>query len=292
MPAAPGYLFCFGLGYTALTLARGLLAEGWRLAGTTRSPEKRDALRAEGIEAHLFAGGRPLDPGALAGATHLLTSIAPDEAGDPVLDEHGADLRRLRPGPAWIGYLGTTAVYGDRGGAWVDEETPVAPTSERGRRRVAAERGWLALDPPAHVFRLAGIYGPGARNALAQLRAGTAKRVVKPGQVFSRVHVEDIAAVLRASMARPDPGRVYNVCDDEPAPPQDVVAHAAALLGLAPPPEVPFAAAGLSPMARSFYADNRRVRNDRIRRELGVRLRHPTYREGLAAVLGSAPAAP
>jgi nucleoside-diphosphate-sugar epimerase len=280
-------LFCFGLGYTALALARCLAAEGWRIAGTTRAPDRRARLAAEGLDVHLFDRDRPLEDAAaaLAGASHVLTSIPPDEAGDPVLAHHLADLRRC-PALKWVGYLGTTGVYGDRGGAWVDEADAVAPTMARTRRRVAAERHWLASGLPVHVFRLAGIYGPGpGRNALDAVRAGTARRIVKPGQVFGRVHVDDIAQVLRASIARPDPGAIYNVADDAPAPPQDVVAFACALLGRAPPPEVPYEQAELSPMARSFYADNRRVCNARIKRELGVRLRYPTYREGLHAIL-------
>ena len=177
-------------------------------------------------------------------------------------------------------------MYGDRGGAWVSETDPVAPTLPRTRRRVAAEAAWLASGLPAHIFRLAGIYGPGrGRNALEAVRAGTARRIVKPGQVFGRVHVDDIVQVLRASIAKPNPGAVYNVADDEPAPPQDVIAFACALLGAQPPPEVPYEQADLSPMARSFYADSRRIRNQRIKRELGVRLRFPSYREGLAAIL-------
>jgi nucleoside-diphosphate-sugar epimerase len=177
-------------------------------------------------------------------------------------------------------------VYGDRGGAWVDESDDVAPTMPRTRRRAAAEAGWLHSGLPVHVFRLAGIYGPGpGRNALEAVRAGSARRIVKPGQVFGRVHVDDIVEVLCASIARPRPGAVYNVADDEPAPPQDVIAFACALLGVAPPPEVPYDQAELSPMARSFYADNRRIANARIKRELGVRLRYPSYREGLRAIL-------
>jgi nucleoside-diphosphate-sugar epimerase len=280
-------LFCFGLGYTALALARSLAPEGWRIAGTTRDAAKQARLAAAGFEMHRFDRDRPLADAAaaLAGATHLLTSIAPDAAGDPVLAHHLADLRR-RANLEWVGYLGTTGVYGDRGGAWVDEADAVAPTMARTRRRVAAEGHWQASGLPVHVFRLAGIYGPGpGRNALAAVRAGTARRIVKPGQVFGRIHVDDIVQVLRASMARPNPGAVYNVADDEPAPPQDVVAFACALLGVEPPPEVPYAEAELSPMARSFYADNRRIDNDRIKRELGVHLRHPTYREGLRAIL-------
>jgi nucleoside-diphosphate-sugar epimerase len=280
-------LFCFGLGYTALALARDLAAEHWRIAGTTRDPDKQERLAAAGFDVHLFDRDRPLaDPAvALAGSTHVLTSIAPDDAGDPVLAHHLADLSRCAT-LEWAGYLGTTGVYGDRDGAWVDEADVVAPTMARTRRRVAAEGHWLASSLPVHIFRLAGIYGPGpGRNALETVRAGTARRIVKPGQVFGRVHVDDIVQVLRASIARPNPGAIYNVADDEPAPPQDVITYACALLGVAPPPEVPYDQADLSPMARSFYADNRRVDNARIKRELGVRLRYPTYREGLRAIL-------
>jgi nucleoside-diphosphate-sugar epimerase len=280
-------LFCFGLGYTAQALAAQLAVEGWRIAGTTRDPAKRARLSAAGFEVHLFDRGRPLEapPSALASTTHLITSIAPDEGGDPVLAHHVADLRRCAS-LQWAGYLGTTGVYGDRGGDWVDEADRVAPSMPRTRRRVAAEGHWLASGLPVHLFRLAGIYGPGrGRNALEAVRAGTARRIVKPGQVFGRVHVDDIVQVLRASIARPNPGAIYNVADDEPAPPQDVITFACALLGVEPPPEVPFDDAELSPMARSFYADNRRVCNERIKRELGVVLRYPTYREGLRALL-------
>jgi nucleoside-diphosphate-sugar epimerase len=277
-------LFCFGMGYTALALAQALAAEGWQIAGTTRDPAKRARLAGEGFGMHRFERGRPLeDPAAaLTGATHVLASIPPDEAGDPVLARHLADLQRA--GLAWVGYLSTTGVYGDRGGDWVDESAAVAPSLARTRRRVAAEGHWQASGLPLHVFRLAGIYGPG-RNALETVRAGTARRAVKPGQVFGRVHLDDIVQVVRASIARPNPGAVYNVADDEPAPPQDVVAFACDLLGVDPPPEVPYDEAELSPMARSFYADNRRIDNARIKRELGVRLRHPSYREGLRAIL-------
>jgi nucleoside-diphosphate-sugar epimerase len=278
-------LFCFGLGYTAQALARGLAAEGWQIAGTTRDAGKQKRLAALGFETFAFDRDRPLaDPAAaLAGTTHLLTSIAPDAAGDPVLERHLADLRRCAT-LAWVGYLGTTGVYGDRGGAWVDEADAVAPTTARTRQRVAAEGHWQASGLPVHVFRLAGIYGPG-RNALASVRAGTARRIVKPGQVFGRVHVEDVVQVLCASIAKPNPGAVYNVADDEPAPPEDVITFACELLGVAPPPEVPYEQAELSPMAKSFYADNRRISNARIKHELSVRLRYPTYRDGLRALL-------
>jgi nucleoside-diphosphate-sugar epimerase len=207
--------------------------------------------------------------------------------GDPVFDSHRDDIAAI-PNLAWLGYLSTTGVYGDRGGERVDETSELQPTSERGTRRVAAETAWLDLcrdrDVPVHFFRLAGIYGPG-RSPFDALRAGTARRIDKPGQVFSRIHVDDLATVLRASMARPRPGAVYNVCDDEPASPAEVIAHAAALLGLPPLPLVPFEAAELSPMARSFYADNKRVSNALIKQELGVRLRYPSYRDGLPAIL-------
>jgi nucleoside-diphosphate-sugar epimerase len=275
-----GTLFCFGLGYCATTLAHRLAARGWEIRGTTRRPDKAQALSARGWRIFPFDRSRPLPPEALAGVTHGLTSIAPDEAGDPVLDLHGHDLSDL----AWIGYLGTTAVYGDRQGGWVDETTPIAPTLARADRRARAEAAWLQSGLPVHIFRLAGIYGPG-RNAFVNLKDGTARRIVKPGQVFSRIHVEDISTVLAASIARPRPGAIYNVCDDAAAPPQDVVAYASELMGVAPPPEQAYETADLSPMARTFYRDNRRVRNELIKRELGVSLAYPTYREGLAALL-------
>jgi nucleoside-diphosphate-sugar epimerase len=217
----------------------------------------------------------------------MLVSVPPDAAGDPVLAIHGQDIAATS-GLSWLGYLSTTGVYGDRDGGWVDENAPLLPTGERGRRRRAAEQGWLDLwrdrGVPVHIFRLAAIYGPG-RSAFDALRAGTAKRIDKPGQVFSRIHVEDLASVLIASMARPRPGAVYNVCDDDPAPPAAVVAHAAELLGVEPPPLVPLDAAGLSPMALSFYDDNKRVANRLIKTELGVALRYPDFRTGLAAIL-------
>lgn len=285
----PGRLFVFGLGFSGTVLARRLLAAGWRVAGTSRSAEKRDRLAAQGIEAHAFDRDHPLPPEALAGATHVVVSVPPDEAGDPVAAVHGADLAAL-PSLRWLGYLSTTGVYGDRRGGWVDETTPVAPDVGRSERRVRAEEAWLALARdhglPVHVFRLAGIYGPG-RSAIDMVRSGRARRVIKEGQVFCRIHVEDIATVLQASMARPRPGAIYNVADDEPAAPEVPIEEAARLLGVAPPPAVPFEQADLSPMAASFYRDSRRVRNDRLKDELGVRLAYPTYREGLRQVLAA-----
>lgn len=280
-------LFCFGFGYTALALARRLVPAGWAVTGTCRTAEKAALLREAGFPAELFGPGRPLAEMALREVTHLLASVPPDSGGDPVLAMHRDDIAAI-PRLSWVGYLSTTGVYGDRGGAWVDETDTLQPSGERGRRRVAAEQGWLDLwhsrGVSIHIFRLAGIYGPG-RSAFDALRAGTAKRVDKPGQVFSRIHVEDLASVLTASMASPRPGAVYNVCDDEPAAPEAVIAHAAALLGLPPPPPVAFEAAGLSPMAQSFYDDNKRVSNRLIKTELGVKLRYPDFRAGLAAIL-------
>ncbi len=283
-----GTLLSFGHGYSARALARVLLAEGWQVIGTTRSAEKAAVLRAEGVEALVWPG---TDMGtALDRATHLLTSAAPDDDGDPVLAALGPEIARRAGQIRWAGYLSTTGVYGNRDGGWVDEDSPLTPSTRRGRLRVAAEGAWRALAEdtglPLHIFRLAGIYGPG-RGPFEKVRAGTAQRIVKPGQVFSRIHVDDIAQVLKASIDRPDPGRAYNLCDDDPAPPQEVLAHAAALLGLPLPPEVPFEEADLSPMARSFYSDSKRVRNERIKRELGVRLKYPDYRTGLAALLAA-----
>jgi nucleoside-diphosphate-sugar epimerase len=282
------HLFCFGLGYSATYLARALMMKGWRITGTCRSRDHQIELSRIGIEAHLFDRDHRISnlPALLAEATHLLSSVPPDETGDPVLDMHRAEIDAVAQGLAWIGYLSTTGVYGDRNGGSVDEMSALTPSGERGRRRVAAEQAWLALKQPAHLFRLAGIYGPGS-SALSTMREGRAKRIAKPGQIFSRIHVADIAQVLEASMARPHPGAAYNVCDDDPAPPSDVIAFAAALLNMTPPPEVPFEQAELSPMARSFYDDNKRVSNSRIKRELGVALHYPSYRVGLPAILAA-----
>jgi len=284
-PAMAGHLLSIGHGYSARALARRLLPLGWTVTGTTRSGTKAKVLRQGGVTP-LIWGEDDLRP-ALSEATHLLSSVGPEDGRDPVL----AEARDAIAGAGhldWVGYLSTTGVYGDHGGGWVDEETPLTPTTQRGHDRVAAEAEWQALAAeaglPLHLFRLAGIYGPG-RGPFAKVRDGTARRIVKPGQVFSRIHVDDIAAVLHASMERPDPGAVYNVCDDDPAPPQDVIAEAARLLGLPVPPEVPWEEAEMSPMARSFYAESKRVRNDRIKSDLGIELTYPDYRSGLRALL-------
>jgi nucleoside-diphosphate-sugar epimerase len=296
-PPAPapnrGRLFCFGLGFSAQALARRLAAAGWAVAGTTRSAEKAAALTAGGLAAFVFDRAHPLPEAALAGTTHLLVSIAPDDAGDPVLDWHAEDiagLAGLAPGLQWIGYLSTTGVYGDWQGAEVDETAELRGAKGRNRRRIEAEAAWLALHQsrglPVHVFRLAGIYGPG-RSALDQVRAGRARRIDKPGHLFSRIHVDDIAATLAASIARPHPGRIYNVCDDEPAAAAEVTAYACKLLGVEPPPLIALEAAGLSPMALSFWEDNRLVANRRLHDELGVTLAYPDYRVGLEAILAA-----
>jgi nucleoside-diphosphate-sugar epimerase len=280
-------LFVFGLGYTALALAQDFGSNFTRIGGTVRSGAKAETLAHQRIQAHALdqdADG-PIR-GDIAMADSVLVSVPPDAAGDPVLARF-SDAIASAPRLTWIGYLSTTAIYGDHGGAWVDEGTPPIPANERSRRRRLAELEWLELGrrsgKAVHLFRLSGIYGPG-RNALVNVADGSARRLVKQGQVFNRIHVDDIAAVLTASMARPRAGAIYNVSDDEPAPPQDVVAFASLLAGVEPPPEVPFGAATLSPLAAGFYAENKRVSNRLIRTELGVRLRYPTYREGLEAL--------
>lgn len=291
MTSSSCHLFCFGFGYSAEALARLARGKGWAVAGTGRTAERVCALAEAGIEAVRFDTGHPLENprAALSGVTHVLVSVPPDDAGDAVLNAHRADLAALSS-LRWIGYLSTTGVYGDTGGAWVDETAPAKPTSARSRQRADAERAWFALGRehglPVHVFRLAGIYGPG-RSALDQVRAGTARRIDRPDHLFSRIHVDDIARVLMASIAKPRPGAVYNVCDDTPATPAAVIEEACRLLGLPPPPLVPFddAAKTMSPMALSFWRDNRRVVNRRIKEELGVVLKYPNYRAGLRAVL-------
>jgi dTDP-4-dehydrorhamnose reductase len=283
------HLFCFGLGYSALVLANRLLGRGWTVSGTTRSGEGI----AGASRIWRFDGTVAIAETALDGATHVLSSVPPDDAGDPVLRHHEREIAMRAGQFEWVGYLSTTGVYGDRAGEWVNEDSALLPSTERGQRRLAAENAWLGLYRksrlPVHIFRLAGIYGPG-RNQLLSLVEGKARAIVKPGQVFSRIHVDDIAGVLEASIANPRPGRVYNVCDDEPTPPLDAVEFAAQLLGMEPPPVVPFDQAALSPMARSFYSESKRVSNRRIKEELGYDLAYPSYREGLKALVSSIPA--
>jgi nucleoside-diphosphate-sugar epimerase len=240
-------------------------------------------MRTRGIEALIWPGADVTD--ALNAASHLLMSASPDDGSDPVLAALQDQITARADQFEWAGYLSTTGVYGDHGGDWVDETAPLTPATRRGQARVVAEAAWQAIPAlPLHIFRLAGIYGPG-RGPFAKVRNGTARRIIKDGQVFSRTHVDDIAQVLAASITRPNPSAIYNVCDDDPAPPQDVIAYAAQLLGLPVPEAVPFEDAELTPMARSFYAESKKVRNDRIKDDLGVKLLFPDYRSGLQSLL-------
>lgn len=282
-------LFCLGFGYCAQLLARRLRAQAWEVSGTVRSEAGVAALRQHGFDAFAWAGEAhsPQVAEKLAHVTHLLLSAPPNEAGDPLLSHHREDLTRA-PSLAWVGYLSTVGVYGNHDGMWITESAALNATRKRGRRRIEAEQAWLdfgaATGKAVQVFRLAGIYGPG-RSAIDKLKTGQARRIIKPGQVFNRIHVADIATTLEASINHPNPGAIYNVCDDEPAPPQDPITFAAELLNVDPPPEVRFDVAELTPMARSFYGENKRISNARIKDELGVTLAFPSYREGLQAIM-------
>lgn len=281
-------LFCLGLGYSAQAAAHRLKSQGWSILGTARSAEKAAALERAGFGALVYDGSAPSPDvaDALAKSSHLLMSAPPVEAGDPLLVHHGADIEASKS-LTWIGYLSTIGVYGNHEGSWIDESASLNATHARGQRRIVAEREWLDLGArtglPVQLFRLAGIYGPG-RSSVEKVRSGQARRVIKPGQVFNRIHVDDIASVVIASIERPNSGAVYNVCDDDPVPPQDLITYAAELLNVEPPPAVPFDEADLTPMARSFYGENKRVSNDRIKSELGVELVYPSYRVGLKAI--------
>ena len=278
--------FIFGAGYSAKAFAAAQSDPAIAIAGTTRSPEKFDALRRAGVEPFVFDGSvlSPEAQSRLAKSTHMIVSIAPGESGDPVLTAARDAISRM-PDLCWVGYLSTVGVYGDYGGGWVDETSECRPVSRRSRMRVEAEREWLAFGQdtgvPVAVLRLSGIYGPG-RNAFVNLENGTAKRLIKPGQVFNRIHVADIAGTLW-HLAERCLGGVFNVTDDLPAPPQDVVAYAAELMGVEPPPEIPFASAQLSPMARSFYGENKRVSNAAIK-GAGYSFRYPNYRSAFDAM--------
>ncbi len=284
-PVMARVLLSIGHGYTARALAGIIMPEGWQVIGTTRSEESAGTLLSSGIDALVWPGSDLCD--AIGQATHVLVSVPPAVDGDPVLQGERDQLLAHGKRLEWVGYLSTTGVYGDHGGGWVDESTPPSPSTERGRRRVLAEAAWVKTGLPVHVFRLAGIYGPG-RGPFRKVLDGRARQVIKPGQVFSRIHVSDIARILKASMERPDPGTIYNVCDDEPAPPEDVIACAARLLGVPVPEAIPFDMAELSPMARSFYAESKRVSNRKVKTELGVTLEFPDFRSGLEALLQQA----
>lgn len=282
-------LVIIGYGYSSTAVAKALKGQVERLHVTARSAEKVERLRREGIDAIAFEGSAlsPALATALSRATHLLMSAPPGEAGDPLLNAPGFPGLEM-PALRRVIYLSTVGVYGDHGGAWVDETSPLRPVSQRSRQRVAAEESWQAFAATRNldlgIFRLSGIYGPG-RSAIDNLRAGTARRIVKPGQVFNRIHVGDIGGAIAHALMRGGPPGVFNLTDDEPCPPQEVVEYAARLLGVEPPPEIPFELADLSPMGRSFYGENKRVSNAKIRSDLSYRFRYPTYREGLKACL-------
>jgi nucleoside-diphosphate-sugar epimerase len=275
------HILFFGFGFSAEALTRKLDRNTWTISGTSRSAEGADAINAQGFRGLLFDELTAIPDD----VTHIVSSVPPNDSGDPVIQKFGAELSKRARGFQWVAYLSTTGVYGDHGGAVVDEATPLTPNTDRGSRRVAAEAAWNAIAGlPLHIFRLAGIYGPG-RNALESVKDGSAKRVIKAGQIFSRIHVEDIAGVLLASIDKPRAGAIYNMADDEPCPPQDVISFAAGLLGVEPPPDIPFEEAKLSAMARSFYADSKRVSNALVKRELGYEFQYPNYRDGLRAIL-------
>lgn len=276
-------LLSFGHGFSARALAARLVPEGWHIVGTTRSEVKLAEIAGTGVEPLLWPGS---DPTALIQEfPNILISAGPGPDGDPVLAELHEAIAAAAPEKRWVGYLSTTGVYGDHQGGWVDEQTPLTPTTKRGQARVKAEAAWQNIpDLPLHIFRLAGIYGPG-RGPFAKVRKGTARRIIKENQVFSRIHVDDIALALELSLAAPHAGAIYNMCDDDPAPPQDVIGHAAELLGLPVPPAILIEDAEMTPMARSFYAESKRVRNDHTKRALGWKPVYPDYRSGLAAML-------
>ncbi len=275
------HMLFFGFGFSAETLARRLDPSEWNISGTSRSAEGASRLTALGHTGLLFDDKIAIPEH----VTHIISSVPPDADGDPVLRKFSDELAARSTQWTWVAYLSTTGVYGDHAGGWVDENTPLTPNTDRGHRRLAAETQWSAISGlPLQIFRLAGIYGPG-RNALQSVADGTARRVIREGQVFSRIHVEDIAGVLAASMVQPNPGRAYNVADDEPCSPQDVITYAAQLLGVQPPPAVAFEDANLSPMARSFFMDSKRVSNARVRQELGYQFQFPDYRAGLQSLI-------
>lgn len=276
-------LLSFGHGYSARALSRILLPQDWRIIGTTRDEDKAVRMMNEGIEPRIWPGANMIP--ALNAASHILISAGPDDAGDPVLAQLETEIAARAGQLEWVGYLSTTGVYGDHNGDWVDEETPLTPATKRGIARVEAEAAWQSIpNLPLHIFRLAGIYGPG-RGPFAKVRNGTARRVIKQGQVFSRTHVADIARILAASIKKPNIGSIYNICDNDPAPPEDVIAYAAELLGMPIPEAIDYETADMTPMARSFYAESKKVRNDKIKTELGVDLLYPDYKSGLKALL-------
>ncbi len=286
------HLVCVGLGYSARIVARRLHGAGWRISGSARTVADVEAIKSAGYDGLVFSGREPSTAlrDALRTGTHLLISVPPGPSSEPVIEFHREHIVAA-PSLQWIGYLSTIGVYGDRGGQWVDEASEPQPSNERSRQRLAAELEWTRISQDRgtrlQIFRLGGIYGPG-RSAIDNLRAGTARRIVKAGQLFNRIHVEDVAGLVQAGIARASDASsvtVVNAVDDEPAPPQDVVLFAARLLGIEPPPEVAYETAELSPMAQSFYAESKRVANTRMKEWLAGQLQYPTYREGLASIV-------
>lgn len=276
-------LISFGHGYSAQAIAARLSHSEWEIAGTSRSDEGLDAMSRQGIIPLRWGSDDVIEY--LGKCEALLSSIAPHAGNDPVLTQYGTPIQANAHHLQWVGYLSTTGVYGDHRGGWVDEQTQLTPTTERGKARVNAETHWSSLeDIPLHIFRLAGIYGPG-RGPFEKVKNGTARRIIKEGQVFSRIHVDDIAQTVIASLCAPQPGEIYNLCDDDPAPPEDVIAYAAELLGYPMPEAVRYDDAEMTPMARSFYAESKRVDNTKIKEQLGIKLIYPDYKSGLKAML-------
>lgn len=273
-------LLSIGHGFSASVLGAHLIKDGWTVYGTTRSVEKAKKLNAGGVNSIIWPG-TDLTP-YIQKATHILTSVSPNSQGDPVLNQYNEILSKNTFD--WVGYLSTTGVYGNHNGGWVDENSPLKPNTTRGKLREDAELSWSKLNINLHIFRLAGIYGPG-RGPFSKVRNGTARRIIKEGQLFSRIHVDDIAQVLLASIRYPRQGAIYNVCDDNPAPPEDVISYAAELLDMPIPIAIDYDKAEMSPMARSFYAENKRVSNELIKKELGVELKFPDYKAGLQSLL-------
>ena len=283
------HLFCFGLGYSGRALGRSLVREGWKVSGTTRDPKKMDILEKEGLEAYCFPGEECLIEDQISLATHLISTIPPQSLGD-IVYKNFYQIIEQKQNLRWIGYLSSTGVYGNRDGSWVDEESDLMTSNPRNRLRIEAENQWLQLGRKngvgVHVFRAAGIYGEG-RNVLETVRAGRARRVEKKGHISNRIHVEDLVTVLKSSMGKAESNSIYNVCDDEPVSAKEVVEFACQLLKTEPPPVIPFQQAELSDIARTFYLDNKKIRNEKMKKELNIQLKYPDYRTGLITILGT-----
>ena len=276
-------LLIFGHGYTANTFADYIKNIDWEIFGTTRNPQTADLLIKKGVKPLMWSDGSKIKS-VINRSDYILHSIPPTEIGDPVYKRFSKAIISRSTNLSWFGYLSTTSVYGNHDGKWVDENIPVNPSSNRGLLRVKAENNWSCIkDLPLHIFRLAGIYGPN-RSPLDKIRSGKAQLISKPGQFFSRIHVEDIARVLKASIEMPNHGSVYNVCDDMPAAPDEVLDYAAKLINYPDLPKVAYEEAELSPMAKSFYSDNKRVKNERIKSELKITLKYPNFETGLNAL--------